>query len=86
MADEVERKIVNFTSNTNIVVDTDYYRARDGWSIELINGTLTFCATDPGLSAKDIRIPLSCDDLEYAKNNNPSFNDMGAYMHSKGLM
>ncbi|WP_152600157.1 hypothetical protein [Cellvibrio mixtus] len=84
MTDEIIRKSVIFSPRNTIECGEDFYRAIDGWRIEYINEEWTFCASDPGLSAKDIRVRLIRGDFEYAKKNNPTFNEMLDYMKSKG--
>lgn len=84
MTDDLGRPTVKFSQRTIIESTENYYRAIDGWWIEKIDGQWTFCASDPGLSAKDIRVKVAQEDFEYAKQCNPTFNEMADYMKSKG--
>ncbi|RYE53077.1 MAG: hypothetical protein EOP48_15145 [Sphingobacteriales bacterium] len=84
MTDDLDRLTLKFPQRISIESAENYYRAVDGWWIEKIDGEWTFCANDPGLSSKDIRVKVTEEDFEYAKQSNPTFNEMADYMKSKG--
>ena len=79
-----ERETVLFVPRNYVESGFDFYHAIDGWRIERLSGVLTFCASDPGLSAKDIRIPIEKESLEYAQKCNPTFNEMLGHIKLQG--
>jgi hypothetical protein len=86
MTGELDRETVRFSQRKNIASNENYYQAVDGWWIEKIDGKWIFCASDPGFSAKDIRVQLSQEDFDYVRKNNPSAYEMMVYMKERNLI